>query len=212
MKAVLPQPVPSFITSLALYLEHLCSTQYDYSPEVLQKFQEEPTHISLEMWVYHLFVVSQSNSVCPVLACCLLEYIRLTNPSLPICSLNVRRLFLVALMVICKTTEDVTFRNEGWVVIGMRAFSLHTLNSMEADLLNHLQFRVQPRLHLLLQFLTALMTHFPCTLPDDLACFSAFLGHPLLYSPSASELTLDQLTDSFHKSEAETCEDVDAVA
>lgn len=68
-------------------------------------------------------------------ACMLLEKIRKRFPALEFSEVNIRRLFLIAAMITSKVSEDVTYRNRDWVIIGEEKFSLQEVNEMEREML-----------------------------------------------------------------------------
>ncbi|KAK2957330.1 hypothetical protein BLNAU_7708 [Blattamonas nauphoetae] len=103
-------------------------------------FQNEPSSIPLSLWVEQIQGISRVSNINMLFALVYLSRLIQQYPSLPVCSLNIHRLFLVSVMTASKFLDDVTFKNKDWAVVGRRVFTLHQLQAMEIEFLRFLHF------------------------------------------------------------------------
>ncbi|KAK2948404.1 hypothetical protein BLNAU_16659 [Blattamonas nauphoetae] len=154
-----------FTQAVARYLDSFCVPDPPKQQFAGGVFRTEPYNVSLSHWIYQIYKLSKISPSGIFQTCILLVTIHHSFPSLHFSNLNVRRLFLIAAMVVSKMYEDVTYCNRDWIVISQNSFTLKQINSMELELLRLLNFRVVVSIEEYQSFLGNLLRFFDVRLP-----------------------------------------------
>ncbi|KAL0222154.1 hypothetical protein RCL1_002008 [Eukaryota sp. TZLM3-RCL] len=128
---------------------------YDLISEILSRFIDdsgatkykldanftcEPTDKDLLSFVRQICDTAELPSPISMMAVFYLNRLKLWNPHLPVCEVNIRRLFLTAALLASKYLEDIVYRNKDWGRIA--GFSLPLLNQFEVEFLARIDFNL----------------------------------------------------------------------
>jgi hypothetical protein len=140
-------------------------------------------------WIKRIYSMSRCSSSCLIIAAFFLKKVNYLHPSLIFSEVNLRRLFLTAVMLSAKMNEDRIFKNGEWVRIGEGVYTLEIVNRMETELLSLLNYELFVEIDHYDAFCDYLASNFqkiPCdSIHPKVASFS-------ILSPNAKDLNVQQ--------------------
>uniref|UniRef100_A0A6T9AUW3 Cyclin n=1 Tax=Noctiluca scintillans TaxID=2966 RepID=A0A6T9AUW3_NOCSC len=129
----------SFVGALATVLTHLASVAG--KPQRATRFHSvRPPQMSIHEYLARISKYFQCSSECFVLCLVYIDRIVKLHPEFTICSLNIHRLLVTAVMLAVKFFDDVYYSNAYYAKVG--GVKLKEVNTLEAQFLQLIDWRL----------------------------------------------------------------------